>query len=327
MAKKKKPVGREAFETYYQQVFPDPQEFAWFLSSLSQPALPVLRFNRSDGPRLQEMWRAAGLTWRVLDWCPFAAAWPPEAEPGTALPGYAEKLFYPMNAASLVPAMALDPQPGESVLDACAAPGGKALFIYDLMQGQGRLVANDLSPARRSTMQRTFAEYGAVGIEIGREPAETIFRRQAEAFDRILLDSPCSSEKHVYASSRHLAEWSASRVRQLQQRQYGLLSGLLLALKPGGRVVYSTCAVNTEENEGLVGKVLANKSSLAELEPWTLPEAPGQAGLPGDYAAEFDLNRVRRILPHRDGLDPMFVAVFRRTAESQAPGKGPDARI
>lgn len=200
------------------------------------------------------------------------------------------------------------------MLDACAAPGGKALFIHALMEGRGRLLANDLSPARRAAMQRTFAEYApaAETIEIGREKAETIFRRQPAAFDRILLDSPCSSEKHVYLSSRHLAEWSETRVRQLQQRQYGLLSGLLLALKPGGRLVYSTCAVNAEENEGVVGRLLAKKAGQVFLEDWPLPDAPGGPGIAAEGELSFDPQAVRRILPHRDGLDPMFVAVFRR---------------
>jgi 16S rRNA C967 or C1407 C5-methylase (RsmB/RsmF family) len=312
-SKKNKPGGREAFEAYYQAVFPGGEELAWFLRSLEQPNRPVLRFNQSDGDRLRALWQAAGLAWRPLEWCPWAVEWPEGVPAGTPLPGYAERLFYPLNAASLVPVLALDPRPGESILDACAAPGGKALFIYDRMQGQGRLVANDLSTARLGAMQRTFSEYGASGIETSRQAAETIFRRQPEAFERILVDSPCSSEKHVYLSPQHLAEWSPNRVRQLQQRQYGLVSGLLLALRPGGRLVYSTCAVNREENEDLVARVLEKKGDLAALEPWPVPDAPGGPGLeaPGQDPG-FDLGHVRRILPHRHGLDPMFVAVFRR---------------
>jgi 5-methylcytosine rRNA methyltransferase NSUN4 len=223
-----------------------------------------------------------------------------------------------MNAASLLPVLALDPQPGDEILDACAAPGGKALFIHERLGGQGRLVANDLSPARRAAMARMFAEYGLLTpgptLELRGEKAETIFRRDPARFDKILLDAPCSSEKHVFNSPPHLAEWSASRVRQLRERQYGLLSGLLLALKPGGRLVYSTCAVTPEENEAVLARLLDKKAGLASLEaPRALPaNAPGLYGSPIPGAAGFDPALVRRILPHRHGLDPMFVAVLRR---------------
>jgi 16S rRNA C967 or C1407 C5-methylase (RsmB/RsmF family) len=312
MPKKRKATGKEAFETCYQQHFPSAQEFSWFLESLAQPALPALRFALSNAKQLQHRWSSQGLTWKPLNWCPWAVEWPPEAPPGLPLPGYAERLIYPMNAASLIPVLALDPQPGETILDACAAPGGKALFIHDLLDRQGHLLANDLSPTRRAAMQRTFSEYGAGTIEIGREKAETLFRRLPEKFNRILLDSPCSSEKHVYRNSHLLAKWSESRVRQLQERQYGLLNGLFLALKPGGRLVYSTCAVNKAENEGVVARFLRKKGGQVILEEWPLENVPGEPGLPGEYVVEFDLNAVRRILPHRDGLDPMFVAVFHR---------------
>jgi 16S rRNA C967 or C1407 C5-methylase (RsmB/RsmF family) len=323
MAKRQKTTGEQAFREYYRKVFPEVEEFEQFLVCLKTPSRPALRFRLENESKLRHLWEQAGLSWRPLGWCQRAVEWPPEAQPGQILPGYPERLCYPMNASSLLPVLALDPQPGETILDACAAPGGKALFIFDQMGRRGRLIANDLSQSRRSAMQVIFKEYGAGEIETTRQAAETIFRRSPEAYDRILLDAPCSSEKHVFNSPTHLARWSPVRVRRLAQRQYGLLSGLLLALKPGGRLVYATCAVTPDENEAVVARFLEKKGDLVVLETIS-SELPGEGGLPIPTPREkrgltaFNLQYVRRILPQHHDLDPMFVAVFRKLV--QGPG-------
>jgi 16S rRNA C967 or C1407 C5-methylase (RsmB/RsmF family) len=311
MARRQKLAGKGAFLDHYRRIFPDPDEFERFLDSLQEPRRPVLRFHPNYAGRLRQMWVERGLSWMPLSWYPYAVEWPPEASPGQTLPGYNERLFYPMNASSLAPVLALAPQPGDSILDACAAPGGKALFIYEHLNEASRLVANDLSGARRAVMDKIFREYGVQDIETSQERAETIFKRWPESFDRILLDAPCSSEKHVYNNPAHLARWSPARVRQLQQRQYGLLSGLILALKPGGRIVYSTCAVTPEENEAVIARLLEKKGDLVQIEP-VEAGLPGEGGIDLGESRNFEPSVVRRILPHRHGLDPMFVAVLRK---------------
>jgi 16S rRNA C967 or C1407 C5-methylase (RsmB/RsmF family) len=221
-----------------------------------------------------------------------------------------------MNASSLLPVLALDPQPGQTILDSCAAPGGKALFIHDLLNGSGQVIANDLSSARRQTMRRIFAQHQAEDIEIWGRKAETIFKSHSNHFDKILVDAPCNSEKHVYNSPHHLHQWSPSRIRQLKQRQLAILSGLFLALKPGGVMVYSTCAVTPEENEAIVAKLLHKKQPHITLLP-PPTNVPGGPGLPGNYKSVYDLTLVRRILPqNHQGLDPMFMVTFQKGASS-----------
>ncbi len=187
-----------------------------------------------------------------LEWYPGAWYWPKQFARGSTLPGWQDGFFYVMNAASLKPVLALDPQPGEVILDACAAPGGKSVAIAHRLQNQGQLDCTDSSPARLHRLRDTIGKLGYSNITTANRKAETLFKRFPEYYDGILLDAPCSSEKHVWHSPKYLAEWSLSRIKRLKQQQIALLNGLWLALKPGGRIVYVTCALNTEENEAVI---------------------------------------------------------------------------
>ncbi|PIZ74766.1 hypothetical protein COY07_00175 [Candidatus Peregrinibacteria bacterium CG_4_10_14_0_2_um_filter_43_11] len=305
--------GEAAFREYYRRWFPKEAAFETWLDVMKNPASPILRFHPEKEKELKTLWGKAGLLWQPLLWHKNAVLWPPEAEPGTPLPGFESHLFYPMNASSLLPVLALRVQPDDVVLDACAAPGGKALFLSEFIGTKGHLVANDNSPNRRQRMRQMFEQYGATSIEVWGRKAETIFKTNPGDFDKILVDAPCSSEKHVLNSAKHLGEWSYGRIRQLKQRQIALLSGLFLALKPGGRMVYSTCAFTPEENEEVVAKLLKKKQDAIRLcEPKN--NLPGGAGIKGDYITSFPPSAVRRVWPDNNH-DPMFVAVFEKMKE------------
>jgi len=306
--KDKKPTGRPAFLSYYRQFFTDDNEFLAWEKALNSQTLPILRFNQHDEQTLKKLWQAAGLTWQTLSWFPYALIWPKEVAVGTVLPGFKEKLFYPMNAASLLPPIALAAGPGDLVLDACAAPGGKAMVIDDFLDRQGHLIANDLSSGRRGRMRQIFNEYHKEHIEVWGQKAETLFYKYPNYFDKVLVDAPCSSEKHILNEEKELKKWSETRVKTLAKRQKNLLNAVWKALKPGGTLVYSTCAVTPEENEEVVSDFL-QKNHDAQLQPIDLKI--GQTGLK-KYAHGFAENLVKRIQPHLDNLDPMFVAKFKK---------------
>lgn len=306
--------GKQGFHDYYKQWFSDDAEFQSFLTSLEESTLPILRFSPANEKTLRALWDKAGIPWKTVDWYPYALLWPEGEQFGAVLPGYDEHLFYPMSASSLLPVLALELKGTERVLDACAAPGGKALCIADLLTAEGSLVANDMSPDRRERMKRVLSEYNHPEVDVWGMKAEVIFKKYPDSFDTILVDAPCSSEKHVYNHPHYIHQWSSGRVRQLKQRQIALLSGLFLALKLGGRMVYSTCAITPEENEDIVERLLKKKKDTIRLVPYAL-NTPGSDGLfPPEKHYSFDSHAVRRILPHRDHLDPMFVAIFERIA-------------
>ncbi|MBI2416054.1 MAG: RsmB/NOP family class I SAM-dependent RNA methyltransferase [Candidatus Kerfeldbacteria bacterium] len=296
-----------SFIEYYQQWFTAPGELAAVLQALQQSRQPILRFTTQHQAALEQLWHSHQLPFQILPWYAQAALWPNTVPAEIILPGYDEHLFYAMNAASLLPVLALQPQPGETVFDACAAPGGKALMIAEQLNHTGAFIANDSSPARRQRLRQVLNDYGFSDTTVSGKKAEIIYQRQPNYFDKILLDAPCSSERHVYNSPNHLQLWSPNRVRSLQQRQLALLGGLLLALKPGGRLVYSTCALTPEENELVVQKFLDKRGAMITLRSFAdcvslpVPGEPSQL-LPATW----------RIFPHRHQLDPMFIAVFEK---------------
>ena len=310
-----KPTGEAAFLAYYQTIFSNPEEFSAWENALRNNTLPILRFHPQYEETLKELWKQAELPWKTLSWYPYAILWPEGVPPKTSLPGFEERYFYAMNASSLLPILALSPGPGDIVLDACAAPGGKALFIDDLLEKKGVLVANDLSNFRRGRMRQIFHAYGKDTVEIWGQKAETLFYRYPEYFDKVLIDAPCSSEKHIIREPEELEKWSYTRVKTLSLRQKNLLKAVWRTLKKGGTLVYSTCAVTPEENEEVVADFLRSNPE-AELQPWEIViegkkvEVPGEAGMSSQPNLGFPLTSVRRIHPHKDQLGPMFVAKF-----------------
>lgn len=302
--------GSEGFWNEYRSLFESETAFLSWKKAILTPSVPILRIVRGSEQRLKTLWDQAGITWQPLDWYPGALLWPPEIPAQTPLPGADEHLFYPMNSSSLLPVMALDPKPGETILDACSAPGGKLLMIAEAMNDTGVLVANDLSSARIRRLREILQTFPHTNTHISQKDATLFFRDFPETFDRILVDAPCSSEKHVASSAKHLALWSPARIKQLKQRQIALLCGLSLCLKPGGRMVYATCATTPEENEAVVAHVLKKRAGHLALIEADIPFRDAR-GLEQPFDDSHIASSVRRIWPtHHPGMDPMFVAVF-----------------
>lgn len=212
---------------------------------------------------------------------------------------------FPMDRASIEVPGKLGIEPGQRVLDMCAAPGGKSLILWELMDGKGELVLNDLSPARRhrlkSVIERYIPESRRGGICIKGYDASRTGLEQPGYYDRVLLDAPCSSEAHILQSEKAMKQWTPARSRQLVHRQFALLCSGLMALRPGGRLVYSTCSVCPAENDGVIEKVLKRRKHPCEL-----------------IHLESELGRKTEfgwmILPHLHGCGPMYFAALGRPA-------------
>jgi len=148
----------------------------------------------------------------------------------------------------------------ERWLDLCAAPGGKTLVLALNLPENAVLTANELSSDRRSRLLRVIDASLPQDIRdrvtiTGYDGARWS-RYEQTCYDRILLDAPCSSERHVLSSPKHLQTWSTARIRNLAIRQWSLLSGAFLVLKNGGYLLYSTCALSPEENDHCIDKLL-----------------------------------------------------------------------
>ena len=210
---------------------------------------------------------------------------------------------YYMDLSSLITASLLPVKPGDHVLDMCAAPGGKSLVLALALKGEGLLVSNDRSPERRRRMHSVFSSCltsSSVEIKITGYNAESWGLYEKDEYDAILLDAPCSSERHVINDTKYLSLWSPSRPRRLATSQYAMLSSALMAVKEGGYILYSTCSINSGENEDVIAKLVSRHPDEVEIDH-TLCDNQERR----EYGAI--------ILPDKaDGLGPMYSCLIRK---------------
>jgi 16S rRNA (cytosine967-C5)-methyltransferase len=209
----------------------------------------------------------------------------------------------PQSRSSMLVTRVLDPGPGESVLDMCAAPGAKTTHIAARMRGRGRLVAVERNPARSEALERNCARMRASWVEVRcGDAAET--PSGGETFDRVLLDAPCSDLGTLQA--RPDARWRKlpEHVEELASEQRALLESAAERVRPGGTLVYSTCTISPAENEEQMHDFLSRHGDF------TADDLAGEHG----RAVHPRVPRFLHLLPHRDGSDGFFIARLRRAA-------------
>ena len=222
---------------------------------------------------------------------------------------------YYLDAGSVRAAASLPLAGAAHILDMCAAPGGKTLVLASCMESGAVLLANERSAERRTRLFKVCdASLPAAvrsRVTVSGNDGATMCRHQGECFDRILLDAPCSSERHVLADSRYLAEWSPSRIKTLAISQWALLSSAWRMLAPNGFLVYSTCALAREENDGVIAR-LVRKFADAEVLPAAVANdvsAFCPASLPDGEPTDFGTI----ILPDVSaGAGPLFFCLLRK---------------
>ena len=210
---------------------------------------------------------------------------------------------YWLDEASLLTASLLPVSEGSRVLDMCAAPGGKSLVLAQKTGKSGFLTANDRSPERRERLRKVLSSLPSAitpEIKITGFNAESWGVYEKEAYDFILLDAPCSSERHVISSPAHLEMWSPNRPKRLSISQYAMLSSALLAARKGAWILYSTCSINPLENEEVVEKLFKrHPEEVEEGETPSWAEKRKRGGL---------------VLPDKgNGRGPMYFCLIRKT--------------
>jgi tRNA (cytosine49-C5)-methyltransferase len=175
--------------------------------------------------------------------------------------------IYVQEAASMIPPLVLDPKPGDIVLDMCAAPGSKTTQMAMMMKNKGLLVANDYKGQRLQSLginlQRSGLTNSIITLMSGK-------RFHGFEFDKILVDAPCSGTGTIRKSLKTVQIWNAGMISKLARQQKELIASAFENLKSGGEMVYSTCSVEPEENEGVVDYLL-NKFDNAKVVPVKLP--------------------------------------------------------
>ena len=194
------------------------------------------------------------------------------SRPGVS-PLHEAGLFYLQEPSAMVPVSLLDPKPGEKVLDLCAAPGGKSTQIAGLMAGRGLLVSNEPVPNRAQILSRNLERLGVANSVVTVAMPEDLSGRFEAFFDRILVDAPCSGEGMFRRQPEAMEEWDAEAPARCAERQRLILQHASRMLKPGGRLVYSTCTFNRTENEETIASFLCAHPEF-RLIPFELPGLP-----------------------------------------------------
>ena len=275
-------------------------EYPEFLASLERPRAVALRFNPLKGEQ-----PALPFVGDNVPWEPLGYYYDPDSRPG--LHPYHEAGVYYLQEASAMSAVALlDPQPGERICDLCAAPGGKTTQIAGRMAGEGFLLCNEWSPKRAKILSRNIERMGVANALVTNETTEKLAKLLPGYFDRVLIDAPCSGEGMFRKEEAAITDWSQDTVQMCAHRQAEILHNGAQLLRPGGRLVYSTCTFAPEENEQTIAAFLqSHPDFVPEIveAPWFVP------GPDGSF----------RIWPHKVLGEGHFAAVLRKVGQEELP--------
>ncbi len=290
----------EAFLTRMQQQLGE--EYPQYLESLDRPRAVALRFNPLKGGA-----PALPFVGEQVSWEPMGCYYDPDARPG--LHPYHEAGVYYLQEASAMSAVALlDPKPGERICDLCAAPGGKTTQIAGRLLGEGLLLCNEIHPKRARILSQNVERMGVSNALVTNEHPENLAKRLEGFFDRVLIDAPCSGEGMFRKEEAAVTDWSEETVAMCARRQQEILRSGARLLRPGGRLVYSTCTFAPAENEETIAAFLAEHTdfSLEDVEaPWFTAAGTGQF----------------RLWPHKLLGEGHFVAVLRKDGQEAAAGE------
>ncbi|HII71867.1 TPA: RsmB/NOP family class I SAM-dependent RNA methyltransferase [Candidatus Woesearchaeota archaeon] len=217
--------------------------------------------------------------------------------------------IYVQEAASMLPPLVLDPQPGEKVLDMCAAPGSKTTQIAQYMGNKGIIVANDILGTRLASLAVNVQRCGITNVMTTQIHN---WRRIPDTFDRILVDAPCSGTGTIRKSLKTINMWNPNLGKRMASTQKSLISAGFDMLRPGGTMVYSTCTLEPHEDEGVINFLL-DKHPEARLQDIKLDirRSPAVTEFEGETYND-EVNRCLRIWPQDNDTEGFFVAKIRK---------------
>ena len=293
----------ESFKIKMQQML-GPDEFNIFLDSYSHPSTHALRINplKTDGQLLKKAFEGY---LSPIPWSPFGFYYEDGISPGKH-PYHEAGAYYIQEPSAMAPAEYLDIKPDDIVLDLCAAPGGKSTQIAAKLTGNGFLVSNEINPSRAKILSENIERMGIRNAIVTNESPARLTDFFSCFFDKILVDAPCSGEGMFRKNPDACSEWSLENVKMCANRQAEILDCASLLLKPGGRIVYSTCTFSPEENEGTISAFLSSHDDFS------LVEMPKTAGMSDGLTAE--TKPCIRLFPHRLKGEGHFIAVLKHSA-------------
>lgn len=297
----------QAFKAKMKNLLPE-KEYEALIASYENTVNKGIRTNtlKTDD---REMLAQIPFETEPVTWCPTGHYIDHTIRPGKN-PAYFTGLYYVQEPTAMTAAEALSPNPGDWVLDLCAAPGGKSTQLACRLKGEGLLVANELVNNRAVILAENIERMGVKNALILNEFPEHLTARFYEKFDKILVDAPCSGEGMFRKDNGAAEEWSPERVLRCAERQIKILESVDKLLKPGGEMVYSTCTFSPEENEQVVENFLDN--GRYELLPVEL-EGLDDRGRPEWAEKKTEaLKETRHVMPYHVRGEGHFIARLKK---------------
>ncbi|VDO18700.1 unnamed protein product [Heligmosomoides polygyrus] len=312
----------EYLMTKFMQLFPQPSELIEFLDANDQQRPVTIRTNTLKTRRGD---LAKSLINRGMNVDP-AAPWTKvglvvydSQVPVGATPEYLAGHYMIQGLNSLLPVMALAPQPGDRVLDMCAAPGGKTSHIASLMKNSGVLFANDANMARCRAVIGNLHRLGVNNAIVSNLSGDEYAKLAPNGFDRVLLDAPCSGTGVIWKDQSVKTSKDSQDIQRKHTMQRQLILAALDAVDAkspnGGYVVYSTCSVLVEENEAVVNYALQKRH--CELVPCGLDVGVEGFSRFREYRFHPSLSLTRRYYPHVHNIDGFFVAKLKKLSNAK----------
>lgn len=278
-----------------------------YFAALEMPCLRGLRLNPQK-PVSDAALEAVGGVEEPVPWNADLGRYLHQDSLAGADPLHEAGAYYLQEPSAMAPVSVLSPRPGECVLDLCAAPGGKSTQIAAALAGEGLLVSNEPVPSRAKILSRNIERMGVPNALVVSAQPEALAARWGVLFDAVLVDAPCSGEGMFRRHPETRAEWNPASPMGCAERQRRILGCAAAMLRPGGRLVYSTCTLSPEENE--------------ETVRWFLREHPDFSAQPfslsGDYGTLDAPEGMLRLYPHRVRGEGHFVACLRRAGDAPA---------
>lgn len=251
--------------------------------------------------------RRKGWILEPIPWCQegFWISHPERRDVGNLWEHHVGKI-YVQEAASMIPPLVLQPQPGDVILDMCASPGSKTTQMGAMMENKGIIVANDYKGQRLQSLGINLQRSGLTNILVSLMHGKRFYQFQ---FDKILVDAPCSGTGTIRKSLKTVTIWNAVMITKLARQQQELIENAFKNLKEGGEMVYSTCSVEPEENEGVIDFLLKKYSNADVVEV----ELPGLKTSPpvlqfGKQVFDARISKTIRIWPQDNDTEGFFVA-------------------
>lgn len=310
----------EAFTERLERIVPS-EQLANILATFDLPKQVTFRVNplKSTPEALETELSAAEIPYERVGWGILEGVYriaPADKLRLTQTDPFYEGHFYIQNLSSMVAPVLLAPEPEETVLDLAAAPGGKTLILASMMQNTGWLSAVEPSKERFYRMCDNLKSQGVTNTHTYMTDGRSVGKKCPLMFDRILLDAPCSSEARFKSfDEKSTMFWSLHKVKETSKLQRRLLLSAFDALKPGGRLLYSTCSFSPEENESPLQHLLERHGAHLKTLPLSLPFDNVQKPLTRWGKEMFDdrIQNAVRILP-TDTIDGFFICLLEKTS-------------